>query len=618
MKNIEVIASKKRYCFQAEAGSSLMDCLVKAGILEGTECAGQGVCGKCAVVLHSGELASAAGETSCLEVREDGKVLACQSRIKGDVVIEISCRQDDVERKVRLREFQEEWRFTDSPVEKKFIRMAKPSLRDQASDLERVMAQIGTGKKVSRSLLRKLPTVLREADFSLTATLLNDELIDIEPGDTQARKYGFILDIGTTTIALYLVDMHSGEVLDADGKANPQRPFGADVLSRIASASSQSDILEKMQTVTLEAVSEGMRHLLQEQGIDESNVYSLVAVGNTTMSHLFLGIDPSNLAVSPFIPCFRSRITMKGGELRLPMHPEGEVHVLPNISGYVGSDTMGVIMATRMWEQKGYSLAVDIGTNGEIVLGCKGWLLACSAAAGPAFEGAHIHDGMRAGEGAIESVLFEGEGIRLGVIGKTAPRGICGSGLIDAVVELRRSGLLNAGGRLVDEKSPAFMQPLGARLRTRNGLREFVLAFSGELGNEEDIVITQKDIRELQLAKAAIAAGISILNEEMGIQSSQIDRVFLAGAFGNYMDRENAVALGMFPGIPADKIFPVGNAAAEGAGSCLLSLAQRKLVDRISKFVKPIELSTRKDFNAQFVREIGFPPLPGDCESPKA
>ena len=300
------------------------------------------------------------------------------------------------------------------------------------------------------------------------------------------------------------------------------------------------------------------------------------------MSHLFLGVDPKNLSVAPFIPCYRPRTVVKGGRLGLPMHPEGTVHVLANISGYVGSDTLGVAMATKLWEQKGYSLAVDIGTNGEIILGYKGWLLACSAAAGPAFEGAHIQNGMRAGDGAIESVLLENGTVRLGVIGDMPPQGICGSGLIDAVAELLRCGLLGVSGRLAGEKSPALSQPLGGRLRTVGGMREFVLAFAGEQGNERDIVITQKDIRELQLAKAAIAAGIAVLLKEVKIEASQIDRIYLAGAFGNYLDREKAVALGMFPGISVDKIIPIGNAAAEGAGLCLLSLGERKMADRIA------------------------------------
>lgn len=606
---IEVIGSAKRYRIQAEAGTGLLACLLREGIIQTTECSGMGVCGKCAVMLHSGELASSAGGTIAQELREDGKILACRCLIKEDVVIEIASTCDDTERKARLPNLHKGNLFSDPPVVKKYIQMEKPTLRDQASDLDRILAQVGKTKRAPVSLLKNLPEMLRKADFQITATIIDDEIIDIEPGDTQRHKYGFILDIGTTTIATYLVDLHTGDILEADGAANPQRAFGSDVLSRISAASASEEQLNALQSVTLDAVSQSMRSLLRRHGLEERNVYSMIVVGNTTMSHLFLGVDPKNLAVAPFIPCYRTRTTMKGGALGLPMHPEGELVVLPNISGYVGSDTMGVAMATKPWELPGYSLAVDIGTNGEIILGYKGWVLACSAAAGPAFEGAHIQNGMRAGDGAIESVRFENDTIRLEVICNTPPQGICGSGLIDAVAELLRVGLLNARGRLADAGDPVAAQPLGARLRVRDTMREFVLVQAGELGSVQDIVITQKDIRELQLAKAAIAAGIAILMKEAKIDASRIDRLFLAGAFGNYLNPKNAVALGMFPGIPGDKIFPVGNAAAEGAGLCLLSTGQRKMADRIAMFVKPVELSARVDFNEEFVREIGFPPV---------
>ena len=294
--NIEVLAGGKRYRFQSEAGTSLKDCLLKAGILEGAECGGRGICGKCAVKVRSGTLAPVEGDESFLMTRGDGKVLACQSLIREDVVIEISAGRDDVRRKVRLPNLQKEKKYSDSLIEKKFIQLSKPSLRDQASDLERILAQVGKNKKVAFSLLGGLPEIVRKADFEVTAVLVEDE---------------------------------------------------------------------------------PMRGLLRSLSIDENHVYSVVAVGNTTMSHLFLGVDPKNLSVAPFIPCYRPRTVVKGGRLGLPMHPEGTVHVLANISGYVGSDTLGVAMATKLWEQKGYSLAVDIGTNGEIILGYKGWLLAC-------------------------------------------------------------------------------------------------------------------------------------------------------------------------------------------------------------------------------------------------
>ncbi len=603
---LEVIASGKRHVVEAEAGSNLMECLRKADLLEGAECGGRGVCGKCVVAVHSGEFDPV--EKGANFRRPDGKILSCLSLVKEDAVIEVPSSKDDINRKVRLPNLRRDVDYPDGPVKKLFLQLEKPSLRDQQSDLERILARVGRQVSFPYSLLPELPNILRSADFAVTAVVVDDELIAVEPGDTTALSYGFILDVGTTTVAIYLADMKNGDVIDAAGIANPQRGFGADVLSRITAAATVENRRE-MQTLTLDGIAEAMQVLLTRQGVDPARVYTVIMVGNTTMSHLFLGVDPANLAMAPFIPCYRSRTVHKGAALRLPVHPEAHVHVLPNISGYVGSDTMGVAMATKLWELDGVSVAVDIGTNGEILLSSKGEVWACSAAAGPAFEGSHIKQGMRAGEGAVEKVTLENDAVNIQVIGKSAPVGICGSGLIDAVAELVRVGLLEPTGRFVNEKSPAFAQPLARRLRTgADGIREFVLVYAGEHRAKEDIAVTLKDVRELQLAKAAIAAGIEVLLKEAGIEdASKIDRLFLAGAFGNYLDREKAVALGLFPGVSVDKIVPVGNAAAEGAGLCLLSTGERAASDDIATRIHPVELSARTDFNDLWVRCIGFP-----------
>lgn len=605
--NIEVIFAGKRQTLRAEPGSNLMECLNQAGLMEGSECGGRGVCGKCAVKVLSGGFTPVREGGAADRFRKENEVLACRSLIRGDAVIEIGAGRDDVSRKVHLPRLAEGAGMLEPSVTKLFIEMEEPSLRDQISDIERVLDKLPRKTRVAPGVLPTLPSVLRSSGFKATCALMEDELIAVEPGDTTSEKYGFIIDIGTTTVAMYLVDMNTGAAIDAQGLANPQRVYGADVLSRITAASTPEG-LKKLQTLVLDGLSEAMLKVYSRNGISQQHVYTSVVVGNTTMSHLFLGVDPANLAMAPFVPGYRPSLTLKALRLGLPMQQEGYVHVLANISGYVGSDTLGVAMATKPWEQKGVSIGVDIGTNGEIILGYKGWILACSAAAGPAFEGAHIEQGMRAGEGAIEKVSLKDGKVTLGVIGESAPQGICGSGLIDVVAELLWAGLLTHRGAFITEQDAAFDQPLASRLRTAgNGIREFVIAYAGEYGNAKDIVITQKDIRELQLAKAAIAAGIEVLLKEASLDSGKVDRLYLAGAFGNYLDREKAVALGLFPGIPVEKIIPVGNAAAEGAGLCLISAAQRKMSDRIAKFVKPVELSTHPDFNDLWIHAISFP-----------
>lgn len=602
---IEVVIDGTESRIEVEPGANLAEALVAANLVEGTEC-NRGVCGKCAVRLLSGNVVAMDGadKKKCPE----GHILACRSLV-GDTDVRIALRsaKDDINRKVRLPNLGKGKSYADSPVRKVYLELSRPSLDDQASDIERILASLPGVTNVRASVLKHLPSVLRKSDFKITAVICGNDLCEVEPGDTTAQNYGFIVDIGTTTVAIYLVDLNTGEPLEAEGLANPQRSFGADVLSRISACTDDAQ-LEKLQTLVVEGIADTLNRLVAKKGIDPKNVYSLVAVGNTTMSHLFMGVEPANLSVAPFIPCYRPRMEMAGKNFALPIHPEARIEILANISGYVGSDTLGVAMATRPWEKPGYTLAVDIGTNGEILLGNGDNLYACSAAAGPAFEGAHIGHGMRAGEGAIEKVSLADGKVSLQVIGGSAPKGICGSGLIDAIAELLRAGIITFTGRFALPDSAPLQTELGKRLRTgADGVREFVLAYAGEYGNDKDIVVSQKDIRELQLAKSAIAAGIAILYKEAGIDATQVDRLCLAGAFGNYLDRENAVALGIFPGIEVEKIIPVGNAAAEGAGLCLVSLAELDLSDEVAAKVRPVELSARADFTDLWVKCMNFP-----------
>lgn len=599
---IDVIRDGNKTRIEAERGANLAEALVAANLVEGTEC-NRGVCGKCAVRLVSGTVEQMDGKASanC----PPGYVLSCRSLVgDSDITIQLKSAKDDIHRKVRLPNLGTGANYADSPVRKVYMELNAPSLHDQASDIERILARLPGVSTVRTSVLGNLPSLLRKADFKVTAVVSGNDLCAIEPGDTTGDNYGFIIDIGTTTVAIYLVNLNTGEPVDANGLANPQRSFGADVLSRISACTDETQTA-RLQHLVVDGIGDTIKKLMVKNEVKPQNIYSIVIVGNTTMSHLFLGVEPANLAVAPFIPCYRPRMELTGSHFGLPTHPEARIEVLANISGYVGSDTLGVAMATRPWEKDGCSLAVDIGTNGEILLGVGENLYACSAAAGPAFEGAHIAHGMRAGDGAIEKVRIKDGEIELMVIGESAPKGICGSGLIDAIAELLRAGVITQTGRFAANIADG---KLAQRLRTNEeGIREFVLVHAGEKGSEHDIVISQKDIRELQLAKSAIAAGIAILCKEAGIKAGDVDRLYLAGAFGNYLDRDNAVALGIFPGVPVEKIIPVGNAAAEGAGHCLVSLSELSRSDEVAAKVKPVELSTRADFTDLWVKCMNFP-----------
>ncbi|WP_198306495.1 ASKHA domain-containing protein [Dehalobacterium formicoaceticum] len=614
---VEIIRNQKTERHQAEPNSNLMDFLVHHGILLNSDCAGRGTCGKCGVKILSGQLSTVTAvelKHFSQEELDEGWVLSCQRLIKEDIVLEIPKIEDAVNRKIELQNFSQE-RFTDPNLEKFFVTLKKPDLHDQLPDLERLLQQVedikktGVKREAPLGVLNKLPELLRSSSYEVTAVLMDNALIAVEPGDTRESQYGFVFDIGTTTIAVYLVCLKTGKVISAGGETNPQASFGADVVTRISVVSEDFNNLKKLNDLVVETMANLMKELLHENSIEEKYVYHIAVVGNTTMSHLFLQADPRNLVKAPFIPCFKGRMTVQGKEMGFPMHPEGEIVVLPNIAGYVGSDTMGVMLATKIYDQEGYSLAVDIGTNGEIVLAGDGKILTCSTAAGPAFEGAQIHDGMRAGDGAIEKVSIKNGKVQLKVIGDMAPKGICGSGIIDAIAALYKANLMNFKGQLLDSSKleGSVDENLKQRMRRNDNIWEFVLAFKGEYGNERDIIISQKDIRELQLAKGAIAAGIKVLAEDLGISTAQIDRVFLAGAFGNYIDQKNAVLLGMFPGIDVQKIIPVGNAAGEGAKMALLSKKQRELADHLSDNVHHVELSSSDAFYTSFMKEMIFP-----------
>lgn len=388
---------------------------------------------------------------------------------------------------------------------------------------------------------------------------------------------------------------------------NPQQVFGADVISRITHASRGPDQLCELQEKVIGGLNKIIAQMCQEREIGREEIYQAVVVGNTTMAHLFLGLDPTYLAPAPFIPVYRESVEVQANELGLDILGTGTVVMLPNVAGYVGADTVGVMLAAEADRLPGVSLIVDIGTNGEIILSGRKRILTCSAAAGPAFEGAEIKYGMRAAEGAIEGVRIT-EDIELDVIAGGKVRGICGSGLIDAIAEMVKVGVIGSTGRFVGgpaelEKLPALVRE---RLRKTERASEFVLTWGKDSASGEDIVLSQKDIRELQLAKGAIIAGIMILVREMGITSQEIDRVLLAGAFGNYIRKESAVGIGLLPPLPLEKISTIGNAAGDGAKMALLSMKERARADSLARRAEHIELSTRKEFQAEFIKGLDF------------
>ncbi|MFA5635899.1 MAG: ASKHA domain-containing protein, partial [Anaerovoracaceae bacterium] len=426
-----------------------------------------------------------------------------------------------------------------------------------------------------------------------------------QPGEQEAH-YGLAVDIGTTTVVGMLWDLRKAEPVGAVARTNPQSDYGADVISRIMYCGTEDGNLQRMQEKIIGCLNAIIQEFSDSYAIDPQTIREIVAVGNTTMSHLLLAIDPKSLALAPFSPGFTGPVSVKAKELGLAVHEEATVNVLPNIAGHVGSDIVAVLLSSGLEEMEGANLAIDIGTNGEILLACSGNVLTCSTAAGPAFEGASIQQGMRAATGAIEGVRIHDGELDISVIGDAEPVGICGSGLIDGVAELLKSGLVNKKGKLLtkaDAQVAGLPDSLSGRLEAGEFGNSFILCTKND-GSK--IFITQKDIREVQLAKGAILAGIRIMMQELHLKDQDLDQVFLAGAFGNYIRVESALAIGLLPEVKPDRVISIGNAAGAGACMALLSKETLEKANRLAREVNHIDLAEHPDFQTVYLQAMYF------------
>jgi len=622
MLKITFLPDKKN--IKADKGTTILEAMERAGISIDTPCGGKGICGKCKILVTKGINPITSIEEKFLSEEEirKGFRLACQAKLFKDSIIEIpseirldfkrvfsSNSKGDIHR--TKNNFSLE-----SNLKKVFLDLQKPSLDDQRSDWERIKDGLSSKKiknisnlKISVEILKKIPILIRRANFRITVTICNDEIIDIEIGNTAKKSYGIAFDIGTTTVVGYLIDLGSGEELFAVAKTNPQIIHGDDVISRIGFAQQHKGDLEKLQKEIVITLNEIIRETTQKAEIDKSNIYETVIVGNTCMHHLFLGLNSINLAPSPYIPVIKESLSLKVKDIPgLSLNPTANIYMLPNISAFVGADILAGILSTSMWREDKTVLFVDLGTNGEVVLGLKKKLWACSAAAGPAFEGSRISSGMRAAEGAIDKVKIDNKFITYKVIEDGKIRGICGSGLIDLIAELLKLGLINKSGKLIDREECNFELSEEIRKRIIKGQKgnRFLLVKGKETENGKPIYLTQRDIREVQLAKAAIFAGIKILLKELNIPLEDIQEILLAGAFGNFIDKKSAVRIGLIPNLPLKKIESVGNAAGRGAEITLCSNKMRELSQEISKKVKYVELSSRPDFQEEFIKAMIF------------
>jgi uncharacterized 2Fe-2S/4Fe-4S cluster protein (DUF4445 family) len=608
-KEVKIIFEPSGRSVYALSGTVLLEAAARAGFIIHTPCGGAAKCGKCTVRIRAGKCPPSEGEIATLgAVRVgEGFRLACQARISGPLTVEIP--------DTSLFQAQQQILTGDTggemevlPRVRKTCVQLTPPLHDEAgSDLDRLHAAIGPCP-VNLSAVRSLPGALRHSQFKATAVQVDRELIAVEPGDTSDTCYGIAFDVGSTTLVGTLVNLLTGVDVAVAARVNPQTSFGDDVISRIQKCRVEPGGLQQLQTSVLDGINRIIDELERKAGIDRHNVYEVVFAGNTTMQQLLCGIDPSPLGEVPFTPAFREALETRASDLHLHVHPQAKVYVFPQIGGFVGGDTVSGIVATRLDRSTSPSLLVDIGTNGEIVLAHAGALLATSVAAGPAFEGARIVHGMRATSGAIEKIILDGD-VRLNVIGNAKPCGLCGTALIDVAAELLRVGLLDSTGHILSasEAPPNVSPALRARLIEERGEVNFLLVAAEESGTAGPLFLYQRDIRELQLANAAIRAGINILLRMAGLNASDLGEVLLAGAFGNFIRRNHARRIGMLPPVPCGRIRFVGNTASFGAKRALLSTQEKAYANRILGMTRHVDLSLDPEFQMEFSSALLFP-----------
>jgi uncharacterized 2Fe-2S/4Fe-4S cluster protein (DUF4445 family) len=583
-------------------GTTLFSAAHWIGLPIDSTCGGRGTCGKCKVRVLEGasEVTTADHRLLRKDEVENGWRLSCQARIYEDMTCEVpqllrvpKAATMGLSRLVII----------DPNVRKVYLELTEPDLHDQRSDVTRLRdALTAEGHDMSASVpvLRTLPKTLRDAGFKVTAVLAGEHLVAVEPGDTTEDCFGVAFDVGTTTLVGTLMNLRTGMAAAVSSTLNGQAPFGADVISRISHAMNGLESIEELKAAVVATMNGILDDLYRDSGVSPERTYEAVVVGNVTMLHLLLGIDPTPISMMPFTPTFMDAMSVPASEVGLRIHPAGYIQTLPALGAYVGADIVSGVLATNIAREDKLRVFVDVGTNGEIVIGSSQRTLATAAPAGPAFEGSQIKCGMRATDGAIEGVQL-GEGVELQVIGgDVAPIGLCGSGLVDAVAQLLNVGLLDHSGRM---RSAADVpnHPLADRLIEVEGVRAFLLA--------EGVYLSQRDVRELQFAKGSIATGIKILMNILGVAASDLDEIYLGGSFGSYLNPESAKIIGLVPDVDVDKIIAVGNSAGEGAKIALLSYRERQVAFELPSRIEYVELSGRSDFNDAFVEVLRFPDL---------
>lgn len=587
---------------EAAPGDTLLQAAQAAGVALAAVCGGVGVCGECRVrVLRGTVSALNAVEADMLSAsdRAAGYRLACQTVIKGNDAIVVDVPPESLSVMQRSQVEGEETVLAVNPaLQVHDLQGVPPTVDDLRGDWERIDG-IDAAWRVSAGVIARVPGLLRAHDWRVRVVTRGYDVLHVLPPDR--TPLGFAVDVGTTGLAAYLLDLTTGETLAIAGTTNPQIAYGEDVMARLTLIMREQDGAERLQHAVMEGIN-GLLHTVCGQADRAAeDVVDVVAVGNTAMHHLLLGLPVDQLGSAPYVPALASAITTPAHELGLDVAPGAQLYLPPNLAGFVGGDHTAMLLATGATELPGITLSLDIGTNTEVTLNADGELWTCSTASGPAFEGAHIRDGMRAADGAIERLIWRDDSLTWLTINGAPPVGLCGSGILDAVAALRAAGVVGVTGR---------MQSGHPQVHREGRETWFEIVPASQTGHGRPVVLSRADVSEVQLAKSAIRAGIKLLTERAGIEEGAIERVIVAGAFGSYIDIASAIALGMFPPLPVERFHQVGNAAGIGAKRMLINTEERARALDVVRRLRYIELTDHPDFQDRFSQAVILSPDP--------
>jgi len=601
-------------CVEVDSGRTILQAASGAGVAIDSACGGQGTCGKCKVLVTLGRPGGRRGDQLSREELERGMMLACQATVEDDLVVEVPLESQRGELQILMgqAEMEAPGEAATPLAERVPLLLETPDEDRLPSDGERLLRALResrgdnfSGYRMELDALRALPRLARSAGWQVDALVADLEGTgDVFGVERQGARgtYGVAVDVGTTTVVVHLIDLETAGFLDACASLNDQVAHGEDVISRIIYAQEHEGGLEELRKGVLFSANRCVRELAEGHGIEPDDLVAAVCVGNTVMTHLLLGVDPAAIRREPYVPAFQHARTLRAGDVGLAIRAGAPVYLAPCVSSYVGGDITAGTLATAMAESPKLTLFIDLGTNGEMVIGNEEWLTCCSCSAGPAFEGSGVEYGMYATIGAMERVSYdlENDSVEYMTIGDAKPRGICGSGLVDALATLLRAGVIDRAGR-INLGFPS------RRVRVRNERPEFVLVWGEEIGRSDDISLGEDGIQNLIRSKAAVYAGAETLLRALGLEVGSVEQILVAGAFGNYLDAESAVTTGLLPDVPLDRIRFVGNTAVIGARMALLGRDARQRMEELTGRMTNFELSTVPGYMDRYVSGLFLP-----------